>query len=322
MSASNHKSFLPELYTAAVILLMVAASELLQDREILFPEIAALATGNLLAPRRTWRVSPARMILFISVGAMLGLGIVVLVPIPLWQQFVLAFAVSQLLYLYSGTTLAPMVSAVVLPVVLQTRSIIYPVSAAILTTLIVLLRLLLEHGKTRPVEDFLPVPPPKCAVRDNVQLTGRSTLTDATIRIFLVALLAYPAIRFGRILVVAPPLLVAFTEFCNPEAGARRKPVKAVLFLTICAVIGSLSRLLLCETLHLPLIPAAAVAVVLFLLMVRLFGLYLPPAGAATLLAFLVPAAQLPTYALQILIGGAAFMAISIACFREKRHTT
>lgn len=308
---------LPELCTTAVILLMVAASDALHEREILFPEIAALATGYLLAPRRTWRVSSGRMLLFIAAGALTGLAIVVLVPLPLWQQFVLAFAVSQLLYIFSGTTLAPMISAIVLPAVLQTRSLIYPVSAAVLTTLIVLLRLALERVRLRPQEPFTPSPAPRVSIKDPSLPTGRGALTDALLRILLIALVSYPVIRLGRILVLAPPLLVAFTEFTNPLAGARKKPAKTVLFLTLCGTEGALIRLILHETLGVPLPAAAAAATVLFLLLVRSFHLYLPPAGAAVLLAFLIPSQQLASYPLQILTGSSILMGLAVLIFRK-----
>ena len=52
----NHRH-LPGELTVIVIAIMIAASEVLGEREIIFPEIAAIAVGMLLAPRRPWQTT-------------------------------------------------------------------------------------------------------------------------------------------------------------------------------------------------------------------------------------------------------------------------
>ena len=74
----------------------------------------------------------------------LGMAIVFVVPGTLWLKFVIAYAVSQIILSLSGTGFAPMVSAIVLPVMLGTRTPLYLLSAFLFTTIILLVRTVFE----------------------------------------------------------------------------------------------------------------------------------------------------------------------------------
>ena len=52
--------------------------------------------------------------------AVLGVGIVLFLPAALWVKITVAYAVSEVIFLFSGTSFAPMISAIVLPVLLST----------------------------------------------------------------------------------------------------------------------------------------------------------------------------------------------------------
>ena len=119
----NIKNQLLLLMTIPIVTVMTAAACLLNNKEIIFPEIAAIAAGGLMAPNLAWNMDKKRILLFILLCAVLGVGIVILIPLPLWAQMSLAFLLAQILYLCSGTTFAPMLSAAVLPVMLQTDTV-------------------------------------------------------------------------------------------------------------------------------------------------------------------------------------------------------
>ena len=142
----------------AVVAAMVAAAELLGEREIIFPEMAALAVGMLAAPRRPWQTSRSRTALLIAVCAITGVLIVRYVHAPLWVQMSLAFLLCQLLFVSSGTTFAPMISAMVLPVFLGTTSWVYPAAAIILTLAMGAVQLIFERLGARERETFTPRP--------------------------------------------------------------------------------------------------------------------------------------------------------------------
>ena len=119
---------------------------------------------------------------------------------------------------------------------------------------------------------------------------------------------------------VAPPLLVAFTEFSSPTAAARKRPFRAGAAIFLCALAGTASRLLLQGALGLPLTLAALLAAAAMIAILRSLGMYVPPAGALAILPMLLPAERLPRYPLQIALGTALFLALAITVFREREE--
>ena len=119
---------------------------------------------------------------------------------------------------------------------------------------------------------------------------------------------------------VAPPLLVAFTEFSSPTAAARKRPFRAGAAIVLCALAGTASRLLLQGALGLPLTLAALLAAAAMIAILRSLGMYVPPAGALAILPMLLPAERLPRYPLQIALGTALFLALAITVFREREE--
>lgn len=285
---------------------MVGAAEILGEKEIIFPEITALTVGAVAAPKHSWRVSRARMILLIAVCSVMGILIVRFSPFPKAVGLIAAYAVCQVVYLLSGTSFAPLISAAALPVLMGTETIIYPISAVSMTALTCLAQYVLERAGICQPEEFRPMP--KADV-----FMWRS----AAARTAVAAALAIPLIHFGVQFCIAPPLLVAFTEFSNPQSKARNKPVKTVLIIFGCALAGALFRLLLCSYGGFPLTLAAVLSVIAALALMRAAGQFIPPAGALGVLPMIIPEETLWVYPVEILAGAAAFMAAAL-CFRRK----
>lgn len=291
---------LPGVLTVCVIALMIAAAELLGEREIIFPEIAAIAVGMLLAPHRPWQTSRTRVLVLITLSAVVGLAVSVLLPLPLWEKMCVAFLLAQVLLIFGGTSFAPLVSAAVLPVMLGTESMIYLIAAVSLTALILLVNFTLERLGLRAPEPYRPVHPPE----------GRAW-ARVVLRCVLGCVCIALAVTLRARYMVAPPMLVAFTEFMNAESPAKRKPVKAVALIALCAAAGAVSRLALTVTLGLPLTVSAVAAAVILLWLLREFGMLLPPAAALTVLAMLIPQGDLIVYPIEILVGIAVLMGLA-----------
>ena len=295
--------------TAACLILaaaMVGAAELLGEKEIIFPEITALTVGAIAAPKQSWRVSRVRMVLLIAICSVLGILIVRLSPLPKAINLAGAYLLCQVLYMFSGTSFAPMISAAALPVLMGTETIIYPASAVMMTILTVLVQYILEKRGLYEHEEFSPVPRP-----------DSFGIISAAVRTVIAAVLAFPLIRFGLNFCIAPPLLVAFTEFSNPASGARKKPVKTVLIITACALSGALFRWSLCVLLGLPMTLAAVMSTAAALTIMKLAGQYIPPAGALGILPMIIPQEALLIYPLEIFAGASVFM-LAALCFRKR----
>lgn len=238
----NLKHIPSYILTILIIAIMVGASELLGEKEIIFPEIAAIATGLLIAPHRSWQVSRIKILNLIGICSVLGLIISVFMPLPLWLKMSTAFIICQFIFIFSKTSFAPLISAAVLPVMLGTKSIIYPVAAVLLTILILLGSILLEKLKFKEREVYVPQPMPK--KKDYFDLILRS-LTAVICIAFATNL------DFG--FAVAPPVLVAFTEFTRRNCKARLKPIKTILIIFLCALTGTICRYFISVQLGLPL---------------------------------------------------------------------
>lgn len=291
-----------KLMTAILIALMVGASEVFHDHEIIFPEIAAIAAGCLVAPRMVWKTDPVRILITIMICAMLGMGIVRYMPLPVFYEMVIAYLIGQAVLLTSQTTFAPMISAIVLPVMLQSRSINYLYSALVFTSLILAVYVFRNKHINKPSYQLM-------WTKTNVLAMVKRTL----FALFGITLAFVSDVRFA----VAPPLLVAFTEFTNPAGKARKRPLQSILLIFACACIGAYFRYALSVMLPLPLFVPAALTSMLFIFLMDKMKLYLPPAGAISILAMLIPENAVLLYPLQAGLGISMMMVISLAFFKE-----
>lgn len=298
------KNIIPYISILLLVGIMVGIAELLNEKEIIFPEITALAVGYMVAQKRSWKVNGKRMLLLITICATVGVLIVRYSRLALFPQMIIAFSFAQILFMFSGTTFAPFVSAIVLPVMMQTKSFIYPISAVILTILVIGFHQLFLKMKIREDEEYIPV-----------MLNSKDDIIDTALRVVCVAIVGFVAIYFNYKFIIAPPLLVAFTEFSRPRNKVRNKPIKTVLVITSCALVGSLSRYLLTIKLELPLTVSALIATLIMLLILTYTKMYMPPVGAITILSMMIPEISVITYPLQIFVGSVVIIILSRVFF-------
>ena len=298
---------IPDAVTVMFVTLMVAAAELSGEREIIFPEITALAIGYIVAEKRSWHVNSIRIVVLITLCAIAGVLIVRSRFAGILPEILIAFALCQLIFMYSGTTFAPFVSAVILPIMMQTESFVYPASAFVLTLIIVALHTLFLKCGIRSDEDYVPK-----------RLNSKTDYIDAVLRVISVGIVGAVAFMSGYKFVIAPPILVAFTEFSRPGNKARNKPFKTIAVVTLCAVIGAVCRYFINISLGMPLTVAAAVAAVLLLAVIHKSRMFMPPAGAITILAMIIPETAVMTFPVQILCGVGSFMLLTHIIFKSR----
>lgn len=304
---SNGKKLLPALLTVLLVAVMVGLSEILNEKEIIFPEITALAVGTLVAPSISWKTSRVRMVILIAICSVAGLVLSVYVPFSLIVKVILGYSFCNVVYIYSGTSFAPLISATILPVLMGTESIIYPISSVIFTLLIIAFEGLLFIVRCKEKEVYVKVNKPVAR-----------TYIDVIKRIILVSIVSFIAIEFFDKFVIAPPLMVAFTEFSNIESKARKKPLHIVITVTACAGFGAFARIIICEYLGLTLMFAAVVAVIMMIILMKFIKMYIPPAGALTILPMLISSDKLYIYPVEIFAGISIFVVAALVLFKEK----
>ena len=83
---------------------MVGVSELMGEKEIIFPEMAALTIGMWIVDKKVWTVSRLKLVLLMSIGAIVGVCIVRYSPFPLIVNLCISFAFSAICLQVSRTT--------------------------------------------------------------------------------------------------------------------------------------------------------------------------------------------------------------------------
>lgn len=291
---------IPIIMSTFLGVLMVFAAEFFGNIEIIFPEIAAIAVGAMIAPKMAWNVSKPRIFICIVICAVCGVLIVCFLPLPIWSQMIIGYILAQNVLIISKTSFAPMISAMILPAMLQTTTPIYIVSAVIFTGLILLCRIILEKVKI-----FEP------SVYEKPARIDKADFTRLLIRTLFAVPLIAAAILLDWRFIASPPLLVAFTELSGVKCPKRKRLIAVPVIITFGAVIGAGFRYLFTVTLGLPLWLSAMVAILAVILLMRGVKMYIPPAGAIAILAMLIPPSALMLFPIEIFGGICALTALA-----------
>ncbi|WP_294410416.1 hypothetical protein [uncultured Ruminococcus sp.] len=285
---------------------MVAAAELLHNKEIIFPEITAVAIGALTAPKQSWNVSRLRLLPTMTAAAVIGVGLAFL-PLPAVVKIPLAMLCAAACVTVSETEFLPAISACVLPVLLETKTPVYIGSVVVMTSLILLTQLVLEKAGLREKNVYVPVKP------DRQLFMLRTKQIAAASMICILPLLT------KEIFFIAPPLIVAFFEMSKPESKLLGRLPHVFALIILAAVSGFLSRFVLTEKLGLPLAVSAAVSCAMILAAVCRIKLYFPPCGAIATLPFIIPEGALLRFPFEIAAGILVFIAAAFALSKEQR---
>lgn len=290
-----------------MIVLMTATAELFNEKEIIFPEIAALVIGAWFVDRQPWRVNRIKLVVLMSLSAVVGICMVRFVSLPMFWQVAMGFAFTAVSLTVSKTTLVPMISACILPIYLGTTTIIYPISVFIMAIIIVLVQKLLEDCNYIEQVSYQPV---DMNFKEGLLYYGK--------RILVFLILAWWPLRIEELYIIAPPLIVTFIEFTNPKTKLRKQYGKVIALVGIAAVIGTIARMYLYESLGISLTVCTLLIVVSMLLLFSFFGMSFPPAGAIGMLPLILKQEGLFYYPILVVIGCYILVEVAMICFREK----
>lgn len=285
---------------------MVAVAVLTGEKEIIFPEILALATGAWCAEKQPWKVTRCQIPLLMTLSACAGVLIVRYIPAHTSLRIVLGFLTAAVLLALSATSLVPVISACILPVLLGTTTWIYPLSVFLLCVVLSGGQWLMEKCGFRTPES--PVSSPN----------SRFDYARWAVLCLVLFLLSLIPVYTGMLYLIAPPLIVAFAELSNSDSPAREHPVKIYLLLAAASCIGVFCRLVLSEIGGFPLWICAALAAAFIFLLFELLHLSFPPAAALALLPLLLTTEGLWWYPAQVFTGGALFLLLALTLFRKK----
>ena len=284
---------------------MVPVSQWTGEKEVVFPEVAALAIGLWIIDKRVWQVRRRQIVPLMTIGAIAGVCIVRYSPFPLPANLCMAFAFAGLCLSVSRTTLIPLISACMLPVTLHTETWVYPAAVFFLSLAIVSGQLLMERA----------------GVRDRITDAGVTDKRGKTVVSWLLllcftGLATILAAGISWPYMILPPLIVTFTEMATSKAGFRNRPIQVFFFLVTAATLGVVSQVA-GHALHLP---GSIVALFIFGCLLLLFewsGKYFVPAGALGLIPLLLPSENLAWVPLQVAAGAGLFISIAMIAFQR-----
>lgn len=282
------------LLSVFALAVMAFAADVLGEKEVIFPEVAALAVGLWIADKRIWNIRAREVPVLMTISAVLGVLITSYVQVPVLVQLTLAFFISALLILTMRIPLVPGIAAIMLPVLLHTESWLYPLSVAVMTTVMALgYKLMQDNGLKSKLK----------AVGTREGLTLNAARTWLVRYLMLLPLLAIASWK-GWLFAIVPPLVIILIELSNPKNMFRNRPVTLWLTVVAVAVIGTVSRLVLMHTIGLPYVVSVSVSFSLAIMVMRRTGIMFPPVPALAVIPFILPDTYL-YFPLEVAFGGA-----------------
>ena len=250
----EHRKLTRYLISLMMILIMVGLAEWTDEKEILFPEMTALIIGLLIIDKRVWNVKRWQIILLMTLGAAVGICIVRYSPLPYVVNLCAAFAFAGASLLISRATLIPLISACVLPVLLHTESIVYPIAVFSMSVSVVLVQIILpplmvtfvemvnsKAGfRNRPTQVFLFLTT-VATLGTVLQIVGHHHLhlPESIVTLTIAAILFLIFEWTGKYF--APSGALAFIPMLLPQEGLAWLPLEAsigaALFITIAMVV-------------------------------------------------------------------------------------
>ncbi|OHX41347.1 hypothetical protein [Cytobacillus oceanisediminis] len=277
VAISKKETIISYIIAFAFILLMVTASVMMNDREIILPEIAAMAIAMWVYREAGWIRQPSKIFIAPSVTAAIGFAVNQL-EMAYVGKVILTLVLIMLFLRLVQSNLAPSIATGLLPLVMNATEWTFILSVFVFTFMLMLgvLAFGFHMGLEKKVE-----------IQYKYMIVF---LVLNVVWIGLVWVAGYPQ------LAVIPPILVVVYEVLQKPMYNGKMAFKQGLVLTISATVGSLLYFSIDSWILVTLL-----AMVLMLVLLRIVGIRMPAVFAFPLLPFVFPeeiVARLPIGAL------------------------
>lgn len=284
-----------------LVITMYTAAVILPQKEIIFPELAALAVGTWVLGNHRWLHKPLHLCISPTLAAVTGIIIVHFLSQYQMIAILLAFVVVSVELSIIRSHVTPSISAAILPIFLKIDSIYYPLAVGVLTYIVAFP----QHWSLLTSKENQ-IPP----INNELLAYNRNFLKWLSIYagVILIALLAF---LINWPFIIAPPLIVAFVEIMQHHEGTFVQHFKLFWLVGCSAVLGTFSMIVLHNIMHLSIVIVAAFSVIGVLLLFRFLKLSFPPAMAISLLPTIIPNEVLRLYSIEVFIGTFLFIFLS-----------
>lgn len=262
----------------ALIFIMIGASLLLNNKEVILPEMAALAIGGLIHKHPGWLAKPLHIFLLPSITAIGGF-LINGMAVPLAAKLILAITFVLLVLLVFKSALAPALATGLLPVITNVTSVYFIYSILTLTALLVVFMYIKREAPQMPMAS-------KRKPQDNILYL-----------LFISAWILICAQNGWMYIAAIPPVLVVGFESLHKPEYSFKMLYKQVLTLFLASFIGIASLYFFNS-----LLLVAAIDLVAVTLMLRLVSFKLTPAYATALLPMVLHNASPKYFYWQVLV--------------------
>ncbi|SCY75388.1 hypothetical protein SAMN02927916_3201 [Flavobacterium anhuiense] len=252
---------------SALILLMIFCSMVFEEREIILPELAALAFGSFVYLKHEWISKPLNLFVIPSLTAIIGFAVNSM-TIPLFQKLVIVMLSMIILFALLKNVLAPALATGLLPVITNCTSVTFLVSIFVFMGLLALGAWYERRNSIHQTNTALGNPPKNMA--DYLGL----------LFIWFGICYYFDALQMASI----PPVIVVGMENFQKHKVDFQIVAEQVLVLVVAAVLGSSIHYYIENQ----LIQCCLILVSISLLN-KLTGIKLPPVYAMALLPMVLP---------------------------------
>ncbi|WP_413998028.1 HPP family protein [Flavobacterium sp. W1B] len=245
----------------AIIILMVVASLIFKDKEIILPEMAALAIGCLIYQNPVWLSKPLHIFLLPSITAILGFLINKL-DISLTEKLILVLPLMLVVLRLFKSHLAPALATGLLPIITNCSSFAFILSILVLSFLLSISLKFIDTSKNENLQPRLQQP------------------KDSVIYVVFISIWIIICSQIGWMFMAAiPPVIVVGYESVHKESYHFSMLRKQVICLFLAAFVGTQTFYFVDNLVIVALIDIVAVTFIL-----KLFKFKLPPAYAMAIL--------------------------------------
>ncbi|HVC91921.1 MAG TPA: HPP family protein [Acidobacteriaceae bacterium] len=275
---------------------------------LLFPELGALAADVFVRPNGAWAREPWKLVVTPTATAVVGIVIGRQLPYGIFG-ILITIALSIGIIFILRSSVAPAISAGVLPLVLDVKSWLYPLS--ILFGLCILAAVLFFWKRSGWSKTLLLVHSGENEAIEVLEGAPHGNKWLLALFVFTGVVGAIAQITGLRFILFPPLIVMAYEMFAHPRTCAWAKP--PFVFPIACILAASVGVALDRWLGVTPFAVAATLAICI--LIVRTFRLRMPPALSIGLLPFIM---MYPTLMYAVSVGlGAAALTISFVLFHK-----
>lgn len=306
------KQFIP--LTIMLVIAMCIISEYTGEKEIIFPEISALAIGTWVMEKPAWDNNDLFFWISPTIAALTGLIITRFFPYVPLLMIMGAFVLVVIQLKIMGSEVTPSLSAAILPILTHTQSWYYPLSVCVLTGIIVCGKKLIDNSykEKGTSNEFLK----NIKEREKVNFTQEELINWIKLLISIILVSGF-ALYFHWNYIIAPPLIVTFVELAKPNGKLHFKTALVFISLVLAAFLGVLWLYIVYYLLHLSVWISAGLCMVCIFFVFYFLRFTLPPAAAIALLPIILSPKDLCMYPWQVLIGSFIFLLINLSWVKK-----